>query len=71
MDSSLETPFIRLLNPKSKIQNLKSTIEGIMGKILALLIVLIVIGSVYTFVSGHWWFPVGISEHAGAIDAQG
>ncbi|MBI3653946.1 MAG: cytochrome c oxidase subunit II [Acidobacteria bacterium] len=41
-----------------------------MGKILALLIVLIVVGSVWSFVSGHWWFPVGISEHAGAIDAQ-
>jgi cytochrome c oxidase subunit 2 len=41
-----------------------------MGKILALLIVLIVIFSVWTFVSGYWWFPPAISEHAGAIDAQ-
>jgi cytochrome c oxidase subunit 2 len=41
-----------------------------MGKILALLIVLIVIFSVWTFVSGNWWFPAAFSEHAGAIDAQ-
>lgn len=41
-----------------------------MGKILALLIVVIAIASVWMFVSGHWWFPVSISEHGPAIDRQ-
>lgn len=41
-----------------------------MGRILALLIVMITILSVWMFVSGNWWFPDSISEHAPALDRQ-
>src|SRR5262245_6629269 len=48
-----------------------------MGKITGVLVFLIAIGSVLLFVgqkmmfgSVLWWFPEGISEHAGRIDAQ-
>jgi cytochrome c oxidase subunit 2 len=41
-----------------------------MGRILALLIVIVAIASVWMFVSGHWWFPHSISEHGEAIDRQ-
>lgn len=41
-----------------------------MGKFLALLIVAVAIGSVWMFVSGHWWFPDTISEHGPEIDRQ-
>jgi cytochrome c oxidase subunit II len=41
-----------------------------MGRILALAIVIITILSVWMFVSGNWWFPDSISEHAPALDRQ-
>jgi cytochrome c oxidase subunit 2 len=48
-----------------------------MGKITGVLMFILAIGSVLLFVgqkmifgSVLWWFPEGISEHAGAIDAQ-
>jgi cytochrome c oxidase subunit 2 len=41
-----------------------------MGRILALAIVIITIVSVWMFVSGNWWFPDSISEHAPALDRQ-
>ncbi len=48
-----------------------------MGKITGVLVFIVAIGSVMLFVgqkvmfgSVMWWFPEGISEHAGAIDAQ-
>src|SRR5262245_51528747 len=48
-----------------------------MGKLFAVLVFILTIGSVLLFVgqkllfgSELWWFPEGISEHAAAIDAQ-
>lgn len=43
-----------------------------MGKITGLMMWLVAIGSILLFVLGsaHWWFPHGISENAGPIDAQ-
>ena len=41
-----------------------------MGKLIALLLVILALGSVYLFVSHQWWFPHNISEHGSAIDAQ-
>ena len=41
-----------------------------MGKLLALLIVILTVGSVWTFTSGNWWFTPNISEHGDAIDRQ-
>lgn len=48
-----------------------------MGKITGLLVFVITIGSLLLFIgqkmlfgSVKWWFPEGISEHAGRIDAQ-
>ena len=48
-----------------------------MGKITGVLMFILAIGSVLLFMgqklifgSVLWWFPVGISEHAAAIDAQ-
>jgi cytochrome c oxidase subunit II len=41
-----------------------------MGKLLALLIVLLTVASVWTFVSGNWWFVPQISEHGAALDSQ-
>src|SRR5262245_6447819 len=38
--------------------------------LLALLIVLIAVGSVWMFVSGNWWFTPTISEHGAKIDDQ-
>lgn len=48
-----------------------------MGKITGVILFILAIGSVLLFIgqpllfgSVKWWFPEGISEHAGAIDAQ-
>jgi len=48
-----------------------------MGKITGVLMFIVAIGSVMLFIgqkllfgSVLWWFPEGISEHAGAIDSQ-
>lgn len=41
-----------------------------MGKLLALLIVALTVGAVWTFTSGNWWFTPNISEHGGDIDKQ-
>jgi cytochrome c oxidase subunit 2 len=38
--------------------------------LLALCIVALTLGAVWTFVSGHWWFIPAISEHGPAIDKQ-
>src|SRR5262245_34211151 len=54
----------------SGIQNPESNIEVIMGKLLALLIVILTVGSVWTFASGNWWFVPSISEHGPDLDAQ-
>jgi cytochrome c oxidase subunit II len=41
-----------------------------MGRLLAVLLLLITAGSVWLFVNGRWWFPPGITEHAPAYDRQ-
>lgn len=41
-----------------------------MGRILAILIWLITLGSVALFLTGKWWFPAGATEHAALIDSQ-
>ena len=41
-----------------------------MGRVLAVIIWIITLLSVLLFVSGKWWFPEGISEHAPALDRQ-
>ena len=41
-----------------------------MGRLLAIVIWGITIGSVWMFVSGKWWFPASISEHGGRVDSQ-
>jgi cytochrome c oxidase subunit II len=42
-----------------------------MGKVIALLLVLITVGALYLFLGQHtWWFPENISAHGGAIDSQ-
>jgi cytochrome c oxidase subunit II len=41
-----------------------------MGRVLAVIIWIITLLSVLMFVSGKWWFPEGISEHAPALDRQ-
>ena len=38
--------------------------------LLALIIVALTLGAVWTFVSGHWWFIHSISEHGPKIDDQ-
>ena len=38
--------------------------------LLALIIVALTLGAVWTFVSGHWWFIHTISEHGPALDKQ-
>ncbi|MEK6324442.1 MAG: cytochrome c oxidase subunit II [Acidobacteriota bacterium] len=45
-------------------------ITGILMFILAIVSVLLFIGQKLMFGSELWWFPEGISEHAGPIDAQ-
>ena len=40
------------------------------GRVLGVLIWLITLVSVWMFVSGRWWFPPGITEHAPAYDRQ-
>lgn len=41
-----------------------------MGRVLAVIIWIITLLSVLLFVSGKWWFPAAISEHAPALDRQ-
>lgn len=41
-----------------------------MGRLLAVLLVLITLASVWLFVDGRWWFPPGITEHTPAYDGQ-
>ncbi|HEY9282271.1 MAG TPA: cytochrome c oxidase subunit II [Pyrinomonadaceae bacterium] len=41
-----------------------------MGRLLAVLIVLITAVSVWLFLDGRWWLPPGITEHSPAYDAQ-
>lgn len=41
-----------------------------MGRVLAVIIWLITLGSVSLFFVKKWWFPTGISEHAPALDRQ-
>jgi cytochrome c oxidase subunit 2 len=42
-----------------------------MGKIIALLLVILAAASVWMFIGQHtWWFPHNIAEHGAAIDAQ-
>ena len=41
-----------------------------MGRVLAVIIWIITLLSVLLFVSGKWWFPEGISDHAPALDRQ-
>src|ERR1051325_3374972 len=41
-----------------------------MGRALAVIIWIITLLSVLLFVSGKWWFPAAISEHAPALDRQ-
>ena len=41
-----------------------------MGRVLAVIIWIITFLSVLLFVSGKWWFPAPISEHAPALDRQ-
>ena len=41
-----------------------------MGRLLAVVIWVITIASVWMFVSGKWWFPESISEHGGRVDSQ-
>ena len=41
-----------------------------MGRVLAVIIWIITLLSVLMFVSGKWWFPTAISDHAPALDRQ-
>ena len=41
-----------------------------MGRVLAVIIWVLTLLSVLLFVSGKWWFPTPISEHAPALDRQ-
>jgi cytochrome c oxidase subunit II len=41
-----------------------------MGRVLGIAIWIIALGSVWMFVSKHWWFPEAISEHGPAVDSQ-
>ena len=41
-----------------------------MGRALAVIIWILTLLSVLLFVSGKWWFPAAISEHAPALDRQ-
>src|SRR4029078_3319660 len=41
-----------------------------MGRVLAVIIWIITLLSVLLFISGKWWFPAAISEHAPALDRQ-
>jgi cytochrome c oxidase subunit 2 len=41
-----------------------------MGRVLAVIIWIITLFSLYLFLSGKWWFPEAISEHAPALDRQ-
>jgi cytochrome c oxidase subunit 2 len=41
-----------------------------MGRVLGLAIWIITLGSVWMFVSKHWWFPESISEHGPLVDHQ-
>lgn len=41
-----------------------------MGRVLAVIIWILTLLSVLLFVSGKWWFPQAISEHAPALDRQ-
>jgi len=41
-----------------------------MGRALAVIIWILTLLSVLLFVSGKWWFPTAISEHAPALDRQ-
>ncbi|HKG45543.1 MAG TPA: cytochrome c oxidase subunit II [Pyrinomonadaceae bacterium] len=41
-----------------------------MGRVLAVIIWIITLLSVLLFVSGKWWFPAAITEHAPALDRQ-
>jgi len=41
-----------------------------MGRLLAVVIWVITIASVWMFVSGKWWFPESISEHGPRYDSQ-
>ncbi len=41
-----------------------------MGRVLAVIIWLLTLLSVLLFVSGKWWFPAAISQHAPALDRQ-
>jgi cytochrome c oxidase subunit II len=41
-----------------------------MGRVLAVIIWILTLLSVLLFVSGKWWFPAAISNHAPALDRQ-
>ncbi len=41
-----------------------------MGRVLAVIIWILTLLSVLLFVSGKWWFPTAISDHAPALDRQ-
>lgn len=41
-----------------------------MGRVLAIAIWIITLGSVWMFVSKRWWFPEAISEHGPRVDSQ-
>src|SRR4030095_1451495 len=41
-----------------------------MGRVLAVIIWIITLLSVLIFLSGKWWFPQAITEHAPALDRQ-
>jgi cytochrome c oxidase subunit II len=41
-----------------------------MGRVLAVIIWILTLLSVLMFVSGKWWFPAAITEHAPALDRQ-
>src|SRR5712691_341938 len=41
-----------------------------MGRVLAIIIWLLTLGSVILFTTKKWWFPTAISSHAAALDRQ-
>src|SRR6185295_18112016 len=41
-----------------------------MGRVLAVIIWILTLGSVLLFFVKKWWFPTAISEHAPALDRQ-
>src|SRR5215212_786075 len=41
-----------------------------MGRVLAVIIWILTLLSVLLFVSGKWWFPAAISDHAPALDRR-